>query len=70
MSPAFIIAAFIVSTVGFSIFLYGKKQKRIPQLVVGMFLLAAPLILPGLVPMSVAAGLSLIVLRLAVIYQW
>ena len=66
MSSATIIIGFIVSTVGFSIFLYGRKQKRLPQLVVGMFLLVAPMILPDPVQMSIAAGLTLLGLRMVV----
>ncbi len=43
MSTAEIIAAFVVSTVGFSLFLYGKKQVRLPQLVAGMLMMVAPI---------------------------
>ena len=70
MSSATIIAGFIVSTVGFSIFLYGRKQKRIPQLLVGIFLLAVPFILPDPLQMFIAAGLSLIGLRAAIVREW
>jgi len=70
MSNSTIVAGFIVSTVGFSIFLYGKKQRRLPQLVVGIFLLAAPMIIPKALPMSIAAAVSLILLRVAVVNQW
>ena len=70
MSSATIIVGFIVSTVGFSIFLYGKKQKRAPQLLVGLFMLAVPLILPDPLPMSIATVVSLIALRVAVNRSW
>jgi hypothetical protein len=40
-TPAWILASFLVGTVGFGIFVYGKKQSRLPQLVAGILLLAA-----------------------------
>ena len=70
MSSATIIVGFIVSTVGFSIFLYGRKQKRAPQFLVGLFLLALPLILPDPIPMFVASVVLLFALRLAVNHEW
>lgn len=42
LSPAALFASLIVSTIGFGIFLYGKKQERVPQLVVGLVLAAFP----------------------------
>lgn len=38
-----ILAGFLVSTVGFSLFLYGKKQARIPHLVAGGLMMFVPL---------------------------
>ena len=47
-----------IGTVGFGIFLYGKKQQRIPHLVVGIALMAYPYFVPGVLPMiAIAAGL-------------
>ena len=37
-----LIAGFVASTIGFSVFLYGKKQARPPQLVGGLVLMAVP----------------------------
>ncbi len=48
-----LVAAFVVSTIGFSVFLYGKKQTRLPQLVGGLALMVVPL-----------CGLSALVLAL------
>ncbi len=46
---AAILTGFVGSTIGFSIFLYGKKQARLPQLVAGMLLMVVPfLMLPAL----------------------
>ena len=39
-----IVAGFIVGTIGFSVFLYGKKQARPPQLVAGLVLMALPVV--------------------------
>ncbi len=35
-------ASLVVSTVGFSIFVYGKKQRRSPQLAAGLVLMVFP----------------------------
>ena len=70
MSTPFIITGFIVSTIGFSIFIYGKKQRRLPQLMVGMFLMAAPMFLRDPAWLGVGACLSVIGLRVAVVKQW
>lgn len=42
-----LLAGFAVSTVGFSVFLYGKKQARLPQLVAGLVMMIVPFVLPG-----------------------
>lgn len=51
-----IVAGFLVSTVGFSLFLYGKKQARLPQLVAGGLMMLLPFVLPGALWMSVAGA--------------
>ncbi|MCB9868917.1 MAG: hypothetical protein H6837_03615 [Planctomycetes bacterium] len=45
LDPGYVIAGFVLSTIGFSVFLYGKRQLRVPQLVAGMLLMAIPLAL-------------------------
>lgn len=47
LTTATLVAGFLVSTVGFSLFLYGKKQVRPPQLVGGVLMMALPFIVPG-----------------------
>jgi hypothetical protein len=37
-----LIAGFLVSTIGFGFFMYGKKQSRAPQLVTGIALMVYP----------------------------
>ena len=59
MSAAALLVGFIVSTIGISFFIYGKKQRREPQLVVGVLLLVCPCVLP--VVWTVAVAVALIV---------
>ncbi len=66
MTTGSLIAGFSVSTVGFSFFIYGKKQGRMPQLVVGMLLMVAPLVVADPMRLSFAAVLILIGLRVAI----
>lgn len=41
------IAGFVVSTIGLGIFLYGRKQRRPPQLVAGSLMMVLPFAVPG-----------------------
>jgi len=66
VSTATIIAGFVVSTVGFSIFLFGKKQRRMPQLAVGIAMMASPLIVTDPLWMSVTAVILLIGMHVAI----
>ncbi len=52
-TTAWVLAGFLVSSVGFGLFLYGKKQTRGPQLIAGL----AMMIYPGFVasPMIILA---------------
>jgi hypothetical protein len=56
-SSAWWIVSFLVGTVGFSIFVYGKKQARAPQLLAGILLLAASCVVPSAAWMAVCAVL-------------
>ncbi len=69
MATGTIIAGFIISTLGFSFFLYGKKQRRVPQLVVGMLLMVTPFVVTNPLWMSVTAILLLAGLRIALRYE-
>lgn len=55
LSVAVIVVGFLVSTIGFSLFLYGKKQARVPQLIVGVLLMALPFVLHNALWMAVAS---------------
>lgn len=67
VSNAEIITGFIISTVGFSIFLYGKKQKRPPQLIAGIALMAAPFAVPNPLWDSVASVGVVLAMRVAIL---
>ena len=49
LSIGHLIASLIVSTVGFSLFLFGRKQKRMPHLLGGILLMACPYFLASVV---------------------
>ena len=50
----------LVSVVGFSIFLYGKKQARLPQLIAGVLLMVYPYLISNVLWMALV-GISLLV---------
>jgi len=58
MSPATLVAGLLVSTVGFGLFLYGKRATRLPQLLTGLALMGFPLFVHGAVAtLAIGAGL-------------
>jgi hypothetical protein len=64
-----IITAFAVSTVGFSVFLFGKKQQRVPQLVTGMLLMVAPVVVSAPIWLTVTAVGLLFGMRVAIHHE-
>ena len=42
LDPTWIFLSMIPSGVGFVLFMYGKKQERLPQLVVGLLMMVYP----------------------------
>lgn len=53
-----LVASFAVSSVGFVLFMYGKKMSRIPHLAIGLVLLIYPYFIPSVLPMlGIAAAL-------------
>ena len=69
MSSEQIIAAFVVSTVGLSLFLFGKKQRRLPQFIVGILMMASPMVVPDPVWVGVSFVALLIGMRVAIRYD-
>ena len=47
LSPSTLFAGMLISSIGFGLFLYGKKATRFPQLVTGLILMAFPYFVPG-----------------------
>jgi hypothetical protein len=53
-----LLASLLVSSVGFVSFAYGKKQRRLPQMLVGFVLMAFPYFVPSVAWMlGIGAGL-------------
>jgi hypothetical protein len=60
LTPSTLFANVLVSAVGFGIFLYGKKQRRLPQLVAGVLLMGYPYFVGGAFTM-LAIGVGIVV---------
>jgi len=43
LSPAALFAGMAISSIGLGLYLFGKRNERLPQLISGMGLMAAPL---------------------------
>jgi hypothetical protein len=57
--PATLFAGLVVSAVGFVLFRYGKSQERIPQMVVGVMMMVAPIFSGGpLLTLAIGGGLG------------
>jgi hypothetical protein len=55
---ASLVASFLIGLVGFGLYLYGKKQQRLPQLFVGVALMIYPYFVPSVAVMvAIAVGL-------------
>ena len=53
-----LLAGLLVSSIGFVLFVYGKRMKRVPHLGAGIILLVYPYFVPGaLVMLAIAACL-------------
>ncbi len=64
-SPGPLIASLLVGTLGFGLFLYGKKAERMPQLFTGVVLMVFPYFVPGVVWMLLVTAALLGGLKLA-----
>lgn len=63
LSPEWMLASLVVSSFGFGLFVYGKKQLRMPHLVVGIALMGFPYVATSLPWMLIVAGVLLVGLR-------
>jgi hypothetical protein len=60
----------VIGLVGLSIFLYGKKQRRAPQLIAGLAMMVYPYLVPGAAWMIAIAVALVATLWLAVKLGW
>jgi hypothetical protein len=68
--PGWLAASLIVSSIGFVLFVYGKKMTRLPQLIVGLAMLVYPYFVPNVVVMLIVAAVLSLGLWLAVRFGW
>jgi hypothetical protein len=61
-----LIASLCVSSIGFVVFVYGKRQQRLPQIVAGLVLMGFPYLVPDVLLMTSIAAVLLIGLWLAI----
>lgn len=54
-----LVASLIVSAIGFVVFRYGRRLQRLPQIIVGLVLMAFPYVVPS-VPLMVAIAAALL----------
>lgn len=65
-APAYLLVGLIVSSVGFVMFMYGKKQHRPVQLAAGLLLLLFPFFLRDAAMLGLASGVVCIVVWVSV----
>ena len=58
--PGWLITSSLLGAIGFALFVYGKKQMRMPQLVAGVLLMVYPYFLTSLAAL-VGVGLLIVV---------
>ncbi|MEZ5963046.1 MAG: hypothetical protein R3F56_04280 [Planctomycetota bacterium] len=61
-----LVVGLLVSTIGFSLFLYGKKQGRLPQAITGLVLMVLPLLSTNAWLVAGISAVTLLALRTAV----
>ncbi len=70
-SAGYLLTSLVVSSIGLGVFIYGKKQVRMPQLVIGLTLMLFPYVVTEPVTMgSVAAVLLLTLLFVVRFLGW
>lgn len=70
LDPAWLLVSLVISGVGFGLFMYGKKQARIPHLVLGIVLMVYTYAVSSVIWMVVIGVLLLAVLWLLVRLGW
>jgi len=51
-----LLASLLVGSIGMGLFVYGKRQRRAPHLVIGIVLMVFPYLVPGVALMFVIAA--------------
>jgi hypothetical protein len=62
MDSMLLLVSMLVSTVGLGIFWYGKKQRRIPQLAVGLLMMVFPYFIPSALVVGIVGAVLCIAL--------
>lgn len=70
MSGSSLMASLMVSTIGYAVFLFGKRERRAPQLMGGLVLMVFPYFVDSALLMLVIAAALLLGLWLAVRLGW
>lgn len=70
LDPGLLFFSLITSGVGFVLFMYGKKQDRMPQLVAGIVLMVYPYFVPDLLWNVIVFVLILAATWIAVKQGW
>ena len=65
MSSNALLASVLVGSIGLGLFVYGKRQRRVPHLVAGLALMVYPYFVPSVAIMLVIAAALLGLLFLA-----
>jgi hypothetical protein len=67
---AWLYVSLVISSIGFVLFAYGRKQARVPQLVVGLALLVYPYFITAMTPMLIVGAALLAALVVVVRLGW
>jgi hypothetical protein len=59
MDGGSLVASLVVSSIGFVVFGYGKRMSRLPQVIVGLVMMAFPYFVPDTLLMSIIGGVLL-----------
>jgi hypothetical protein len=65
-----LIASFVIGSIGLVAFMYGKRQGRFPQMVVGLVMMLYPYFVPNVAIMAIVAVVLLAGLWLSVRLGW
>lgn len=68
--PSVLFFGMVISSVGLALFVYGKKQARLPQLAVGLAMMVFPYFTSTLRPLVGIAGVLMLFLWWAIRMGW